>query len=132
MDINYLIKPIDVTFITSHGNIFKVIINYKRTLGYLLMKYLDEIYHSELIDRNDKIQFLYKEQQFKFGDKTIVGELFLNDNNPLIIVMDVNNFLSNNSLEKMNILFDFQGKRKNVEALSRAWHIYKGCKKNAP
>ena len=114
MDLNYLIKPIEVTFKTSQGNIFNVTINYKRTVDFLLMAYLDEIYHSELIDRNDKIQFLYKSQNLKFGDKTIVGELFLNDKNPLIIVMDISNFLSNNSLTKMNIIFSFHGIYQNV------------------
>ena len=59
MDINNFIRPIIFTFKTTHGNLFKVYINLKRriiTLGQLLMKYLDEIDHSELVDRNDKIR----------------------------------------------------------------------------
>ena len=113
MDLNYLIKPIEVTF--SQGNISNLTINYKRTVDFLLMAYLDEIYYSELIDRNHKIKFLYKSQNLKFGDKTIVGELFLNDKNPLIIIMDISsNFLSNNSLTKMNIIFRFNGMNQNV------------------
>ena len=57
-DINNLIKlPIDVSFKTNSGYVKKITIHIERTIEYLLLKYLDEIHHSELIDRNDKITF---------------------------------------------------------------------------
>ena len=105
IDINNLIKPIDITFKTCQGSIFTLTSNCKRTVGYLLMQYLDEISHSELIDRYDKIKFLYKTQQIKFGDKTNIGDLFLNCKNPIILVLDSNNILSNNQIQKMRFLF---------------------------
>ena len=116
IDPNYLIKPIDITFQTGQGIKLKMTIFEKRTTEYLLMEYLDKIKHSELIDKNDEIVFLYKGKQIMFGDKTIVKELFLNDNNPTIIVMDVNNVLSNNDIKKINVIFynEEKGIRKNV------------------
>ena len=114
-DIYKKIKYISVTFKTTLGNIFKTEINYKRTLGHLLMKYLFEIDHLELIDRNDKIQFLCNAQQIQFGDKTIIGEFFHNEKNPIILVTDINNLLSNNSLQKKNVKFDTtRGKMNNL------------------
>ena len=113
MDMNNLIKPIDITFKTIQG-IFNISVYYKRTAGYLLMKYLDEIGHSELIDRNDKIKFLYKAKQIKFWDKTNVNTLFLNDNNPLIVVIDTDNVLSNNTISKINVIFDSFGKKSSL------------------
>ena len=109
MDINNFIRPMIFTFKTTHGKLSKVYINFKRrelTLEQLLIKYLDEIDHSELVDRNDKIQFLYNTQQLKFGDKTTIGQLFSNENNPTILVMDPNNLLSNNSSKKINTVFE--------------------------
>ena len=116
IDPNYLIKPIDIIFQTGQGIKLKMTIFEKRTTEYLLMEYLDKIEHSELIDKNDEIVFLYKGKQIMFGDKTIVKELFLNDNNPTIIVMDVNNVLSNNDIKKINVIFynEEMGIRKNV------------------
>ncbi len=119
IDPNYLIKPIkpiDITFQTGQGIKLKMTIFEKTTTEYLLMEYLDKIKHSELIDKNDEIVFLYKWKQIMFGDKTIVKELFLNDNNPTIIVMDVNNVLSNNDIKKINVIFynEEKGIRKNV------------------
>ena len=110
MDMNYLINLIAITFKTTHGDIFQVIIKSTKTLEHLLMRYLDEILHSELINKNDKIQFLYKAQRIKFGDQANIGQFFSNDYNPIIIVMDVNNFLSNNHIPKKNIVIDFGGK----------------------
>ena len=109
IDINQLLNPIDVTFKTTNGNNLVLTINYTRTVGNLLMDYLDKVAHSELIERNDKIQFLYKAQQFIFGNKSIVGELFKNDNNPVILVMDINNLLSNNMITKINVIFNKDG-----------------------
>ena len=113
MDMNNLIKPIDITFKTIQG-IFNISVYYKRTAGFLLMQYLDEIGHSELIDRNDKIKFLYKAKQIKFWEKTNVNTLFLNDNNPLIVVIDTDNVLSNNTISKINVIFDSFGKTSSI------------------
>ena len=72
---------------------------------HLLIKYLIEIDHAELIDKSDKIQFLYNARQINFGDRNTVRKYFHNVNNPVILVMDINNLLSNNSLAKQNVIF---------------------------
>ena len=61
--------------------------------------------HYELIDRNDKIQFIYKAKQVKFEDKTLLKDYFRNDNNPVILVIDTNNLLTNIRGQKLNFLF---------------------------
>ena len=55
---------------------FKIFISYKRTNGQLVMKYLFEIKHPELMDKIDKIQFLYNARQIKLGDATILNNFF--------------------------------------------------------
>ena len=88
----------------------------RKTRWHLLMKYLFEIEHAELLDKSDKIQFLYNARQINFGDKTNVREYFHNENNPVILVMDINNLLSNNSLARQNVVFfdSSKKKRKNI------------------
>ena len=115
IDIKNLIRPIDIIFKTSQGGIYNMSIYYKRTVGYLLMEYLDQIAHSELIDRNDII-FIYKTQQIKFWDKTNVSTLFLNDNNPIILVIDKNNILSNDKIQKIDVVFENSGRITYVRA----------------
>ena len=63
MDMNNLINIIAITFKTTHGDIFQVVIKPTKTLEHLLMRYLDEIYHSELINKEDKIQFYIKHKE---------------------------------------------------------------------
>ena len=105
-DINNLIKhAIDVSFKTTSGYVKKITIQIERTIEYLLLKYLDEIHHSELIDRNDKITFLYNSQKIKFGDKTLLKNLFLNEQNPTIVVIDSDNALLDNYIPKLNVFF---------------------------
>ena len=136
MDINNLVEtPIDITFKTSLEYIVKITINPKKTAGYLLMYYLDKINHSELIDRNDKIVFLYNAQKINFEDKTILKNLFFNNNSPTILVIDVNNVLSNGMISKMNVFFQAnKGRRYNIvvnygttlEQLIKKF-LYKNC-----
>jgi len=111
---NLIILPIDVSFKTTSGYVKKITIQIERTLNYLLLKYLDEIYHSELIDRNDKITFLYNSQKIKFGDKTLLKNLFLNDKNPTIVVIDANNSLLNNTIQKLNVRFQTDKQHYNI------------------
>ena len=105
-DVNNSIKPFNITFKTGNGNTFKIFINLKKKVEHLLIKFLDEIHHPEFIDRNDKIQFLYRAQQIPFGDKTTLRDYFKNDNNPVIVVLDINNYLYNNKLRKKNFIFE--------------------------
>ena len=134
-DINNLMRPIDITFKTSQGCILNLTINENRTVEYLLIKYISKIEHPELIDINNKIVFLYKAKHLMFGDKTIIKNLFLNDNNPTILVMDANNVLSNNAIHKINAFFYLErGNQKNevinygttVEQLIK-FFLYKNC-----
>ena len=60
--------------------------------------------HSELVETN-KIAFLYYNKQINFGDNTTLYELFLNEKNPLILVVDGNFILNNNLLQKKIFFF---------------------------
>ena len=101
-DINNIInftKLNTVTFKATHGNIIKINIKPERTLKELLIKYYNEINHSELMI-SEQIQFLYNAKQIKYGDVTTVKNYFLNIKNPVILVMDLNNLLTNNEIKK--------------------------------
>ena len=76
IDKNNIIKLYTVSFKTTQGNMFKIFISYKRTIEQLVMKYLFEIKHPELMDKIDKIQFLYNARQIKLGDATILNNFF--------------------------------------------------------
>ena len=110
MDKRNCLSPINVTFKTTYGHLFNFIISSIKTIDNLLMKYVFEMEHSELVDTN-KIGFLYYNKQINFGDNTILYELFLNEKNPLILVVDGNFILNNNLLQKKNIIFQMTNGR---------------------
>ena len=115
-DENNFLKKIIIKFKTTQGNNFTIDISNMRTLDHLLTKYLYEIHHFELVDTSYKIEFSYKGKLIKFGDDTILGVFFSNDQNPLILVKDRYNLLSNDSLPKINIYFDgsnYSGAKRN-------------------
>ena len=80
--------------------------NYFYEFIYIYISYLFKLGLYELIDRNDKIQFLYQAKQVKFEDKTLLKDYFRNDYNPVILVIDTNNLLKNNKGLKMNVIFE--------------------------
>ena len=102
---NYLsLFNINITFKTTYGHCFNFIISSIRTVDHLLTQYIYEIQHSELVDTN-KITFFYQNKQLNFGDSTSLHEVFLNNINPLITIMDINYLLNNNLLNKLNLIF---------------------------
>ena len=86
----------NISFIFN--NDFKDIIafNNKDTTGNLLKKYLCKIEHKELtkLMGNNDISLFYNSQQIQSEDKTTIGEFFLNNNNPIISVVDNKNLIS--------------------------------------
>ena len=106
MDKNNYLNPINinVTFQTNYGNCFNVHIRDIKTIDHLLTQYLYEMEHFELVDTN-KIAFLYYNMQLNFRDNTILREVFINDKNPLILVVDANYLLNNKLNNKLNIIF---------------------------
>ena len=104
MDMNNFLSSINVTFKTTYGHCFNLTISSTRTLDHLLTKYVYEMKHFELVDTY-KIAFFYYNKQIIFGDNTTLNEVFLNDNNPLIAVVDANYLLYNNLLNKVNLYF---------------------------
>ena len=104
MDMNNFLSSINVTFKTTYGHFYNLTISSMITLDHLLTKYVYEMKHFELVDTN-KIRFFYYNKQIIFGDNTTLNEVFLNDNNPLIAVVDTNYLLYNNLPEKINLIF---------------------------
>ena len=117
MDMNNFLSSINVTFKTTYGHCFNLTIRRIRTLDHLLTKYVYEMKHFELVDTN-KIGFFYYNKQIIFGDNTTLNEVFLNDNNPLIAVVDANYLLYNNLLNKVNLFFTRCDGRKNCLAVN--------------
>ena len=85
---------------------------------------------------DDRIHFLHNARQIKYGDMTTAENFFLNEKNPVIVVMDLNNILSNNEVGKMSVVFKNAYKSVNilvnygttVEQLIKMY-LYKVCGK---
>ena len=88
-DINN-IKKKDIEFVTTNGSLRNITMNYGETIGQALKKYLIEIKKPELINRNDKLKFLYNEQRLNFDDDTKIEDYFKGNKFPRIIVSDAN------------------------------------------
>ena len=107
VDVDNLIKiPIQFIFQSNSGDKIKIMVTDKKSIDGLLIKYIYKKEHTELIDRNDKIKFLYNSKELKFKDYTSIGQYFTNDCSPVIFVKDPNNLLMNN-LNQKNIVFRF-------------------------
>ena len=66
VDIDNLIKPFQFNFQLNSGYKLKIIASSEKSIDGLLIKYLyKKDYHTELIDRNDKIKFL-NSKELKF------------------------------------------------------------------
>ena len=129
VDNRNLISLIYVTFKTTQGNILSFNFNYRKSIDLLLTKYLCEIDKPEFIGKNDKIVFLYKARPIKFGDKTTVINFFVNDYNPIILVMDTDNLLSYKDIKKKNINFQRDTGRKNNIVVNYGTTVEQSIKK---
>ena len=63
------------------------------TIGQALIKYLTEIKRPDLINKNDKISFLYNTCKLSFDDKTKVEDYFKNVLNPKVVVNDTDGLI---------------------------------------
>ena len=69
------------------------------------MKYYNEIGHPELMI-NEQIHFLFNARQIKYGDRTTIKNCFLTVKNPVILVVDRNNLLTNHNTKKITVSFN--------------------------
>ena len=111
IDINNIInftKLYKVIFKTNHGNILEIYMKPERTCAQLLMKYYNEIGHPELMI-NEQIHFLFNARQIKYGDRTTIKNCFLTVKKPVILVLDINNLLTNHNTPKITVNFNNSG-----------------------
>ena len=91
-DVNKLIgKPISIIFETNHGNKSTLVKNCKWTMEKLLGFYLYKM-KPEIFFRKNKIKFFYNNIQIKPGNVSTLEDYFKNESNPIIKVIDKNNF----------------------------------------
>ena len=83
----------NITLQVNKNFVQKLTFTNLESLDLLLRKYLENIDHPELIDKNINIKYFYNSQQLQFGDEITIGEFFFNDYNPLISVVDINNLI---------------------------------------
>lgn len=82
-------KPrVNALFKTSNGVNVNVSVEYGTTVKQLLSKYLEIRGRPDLINNNDKIQFIHNANMIQFTDITPV-EKYFNYNHPTIVVNDV-------------------------------------------
>ena len=106
-DINHIFPSLPITrcnvlFKSSNGIEKNVETDLEDTMENLLKYYLNNIEHPELIVRKDKIKFLFNAQSINFEDKKFLKKYFKNEKNPIIKVIDLNNYLLNNSSKEDN------------------------------
>ena len=118
-DIKNLLKTICIKFKDNHDNTVEIFTNKKKTIKFLIEKYLKKIEHIELIkeERKDEIQFKYNQNILGLDDNTTMEEYFQNDNNPEIKVIDFDGMLLTKPIEKYSITFQTsQGNTETFEA----------------
>ena len=91
-----IIEPIEkyyITFKTSQG--YKIIINFLIGIKIerLISTYLNYINHPELINNRNNIQFLYNGEIL--NENITARKCFKTETNPIILVLDTNNLLTN-------------------------------------
>ena len=85
---------LNVIFKTTKGTQTTLVLTHGTTIDTALKKYLKRVGKPELIIKKDsKICFLYNATQLKFGDNTTIEQFFKFNNNPTVVVNDVNNLI---------------------------------------
>ena len=88
-DMKNLLKPgsgIKIMFNTTSGHIFSLGVNYGTTIDQLLKYYLKRMNRAELIEKDNKINFLFNKARLKFGDRTPIETCFWGVRNPFVLV----------------------------------------------
>ena len=80
-------RKINFIFQKTNGNKRNISFRYGKTVDQLLRKYLFEEGKAELIDKNNKISFLWNGKKIDFGIKTKIEDYFLENNEINIIVI---------------------------------------------
>jgi hypothetical protein len=84
-------KKLNIKFKTHQGAIFNLQLNQNRTIGMALELFIERMCLKK--EEIDKICFLYNASKIDLHDSTSLKKLFKNNNNPEIIVHDVNNII---------------------------------------
>ena len=85
---------LNVIFKTTKGTQTTLVLSHGTTIDTALKKYLKRIGKPELINKKDSmICFLYNAAKLQFGDNTTVEQFFKFNNNPTVVVNDVNNLI---------------------------------------
>ena len=90
-NIDFQDKKLNIKFKTLQGNIVNVQLNQNRTIGMALELFIERLNLKK--EQIDKIYFLYNASKINLHDSTSLKKFFKNNNDPLIIVNDVNNII---------------------------------------
>ena len=89
---NININKKEIIFKTTTGIITVMHIDSEATVREMLIKYLEEMNHPELIN-SGKIWFLYNSYKLSFSDEKKIKNLFINDFRQIILVNVTNDLL---------------------------------------
>jgi len=84
-------KKINIIFKTIQGAQINVQLNQNRTIGMALELFIERMNLEK--EKVDKINFIYNGAKIDLHDSTPLKKLFKNNNNPTIIVNDINNII---------------------------------------
>ena len=90
-NIDFQDKKLNIKFKTLQGIIVNVQLNQNRTIGMALELFIERLNLKK--EQIDKIYFLYNASKINLHDSTSLKKFFKNNNDPLIIVNDVNNII---------------------------------------
>ena len=82
-----------VVFKTTQGVSTAVTIEYGKTMGELILKYLKRMGKKDLYDKKSGVCFLFNAKIIPFDSPTKVEDLFKANPFPILIVNDVNNLI---------------------------------------
>jgi len=85
---------INVLFKTTQGTQHILVLSIKSTLDEAIKAYLKRVGRPELITNNqNQICFLYNATQINLGEKKTLEQFFMGNQNPTIVVNDINNLI---------------------------------------
>jgi len=84
-------KKINIIFKTTQGDEINIQLNQNRTIGMALELFIERMNLEK--EKVDKINFIYNGAKIDLHDSTSLKKLFKNNNNPTIIVNDINNLI---------------------------------------
>ena len=90
-NIDFPNRKINIVFKTVQGVIFNFHLNQNRSIGMALELFIERMILKK--EDIDKIYFLYNASKINLYDSTSLKKFFKNNNNPTIVVNDVNNII---------------------------------------